>query len=198
MVHDGSPPDAKVAFPGQVQVREDGGSLYILNAQLTVKAVPDHVADMPASPARRERRAGAAECDQCAAAAGQGITALMYLPGSFHTLIADPAGLVAAGDIAAHSRSMRVSNSRACCYRRAITHCSGQDPSSTSTEIAARRLRPASTAPAANGAGSSIPGVSTSGSGTAWVHCDGTMTLAGDHQLGDHLAELAGRIAGRG
>ena len=35
--------------PGQVQVREDGGSLYILNAQLAVKAVPDHVADMPAS-----------------------------------------------------------------------------------------------------------------------------------------------------
>ena len=35
--------------PGQVQVREDGGSLYILSAQLAVKAVPDHVADMPAS-----------------------------------------------------------------------------------------------------------------------------------------------------
>jgi hypothetical protein len=37
------------------------------------------------------------------------------------------------------------------------------------------------------------------GSGTAWVHCDGTMTLAGDHQLADHLAELAGRwdAAGR-
>jgi hypothetical protein len=35
--------------PGQVQVREDGGSLYILRAQLAVKAVPDHVADMPAS-----------------------------------------------------------------------------------------------------------------------------------------------------
>lgn len=35
--------------PGQVQVREDGGSLYILKAQLAVKAVPDHVADMPAS-----------------------------------------------------------------------------------------------------------------------------------------------------
>ena len=34
--------------PGQVQVREDGGSLYILKAQLAVKAVPDHVADMPA------------------------------------------------------------------------------------------------------------------------------------------------------
>jgi hypothetical protein len=35
--------------PGQVEVREDGGSLYILKAQLAVKAVPDHVADMPAS-----------------------------------------------------------------------------------------------------------------------------------------------------
>ena len=35
-------------IPGQVQVREDGGSLYILKAQLAVKAVPDHVADMPA------------------------------------------------------------------------------------------------------------------------------------------------------
>jgi len=34
--------------PGQVQVREDAGSLYILKAQLAVKAVPDHVADMPA------------------------------------------------------------------------------------------------------------------------------------------------------
>jgi hypothetical protein len=34
--------------PGQIQVREDGGSLYILSAQLAVKAVPDHVADMPA------------------------------------------------------------------------------------------------------------------------------------------------------
>ena len=34
--------------PGQVQVREDGGSLYILSARLAVKAVPDHVADMPA------------------------------------------------------------------------------------------------------------------------------------------------------
>lgn len=30
--------------PGDVQVREDGGSLYILKAQLAVKAVPDHVA----------------------------------------------------------------------------------------------------------------------------------------------------------
>ena len=35
--------------PGQVQVREDGGSLYILSAQLAMKAVPDHVADMPTS-----------------------------------------------------------------------------------------------------------------------------------------------------
>ena len=35
--------------PGQVLVREDGGSLYILSAQLAVKAVPEHVADMPAS-----------------------------------------------------------------------------------------------------------------------------------------------------
>lgn len=35
--------------PGQVLVREDGGSLYILRAQLAVKAVPEHVADMPAS-----------------------------------------------------------------------------------------------------------------------------------------------------
>jgi hypothetical protein len=35
--------------PGQVQVREDGGSLYILKARLAVKAVPEHVADMPAS-----------------------------------------------------------------------------------------------------------------------------------------------------
>lgn len=30
--------------PGEVQVREDGGSLYILKAKLAVKAVPDHVA----------------------------------------------------------------------------------------------------------------------------------------------------------
>jgi hypothetical protein len=30
--------------PGQVQVREDGDSLYVLNAQLAVKAVPDHIA----------------------------------------------------------------------------------------------------------------------------------------------------------
>jgi hypothetical protein len=36
-------------IPGRVQVWEDGGSLYILSAQLAVKAVPDHVADMPAS-----------------------------------------------------------------------------------------------------------------------------------------------------
>lgn len=35
--------------PGRVRVREDGGSLYILSAQLAVKAVPEHVADMPAS-----------------------------------------------------------------------------------------------------------------------------------------------------
>lgn len=42
--------------------------------------------------------------EQCAAAAGQGITALMNLPGSFHAVIAYQAGLVAAGDIAGFRR----------------------------------------------------------------------------------------------